>query len=213
MTDLQPLGEAGLLVRWSDRAPSGQLARQVRAVWESLRRVAPKAVVDIVPGPGSLLLRFDPLRLPRASLEAVVRDALSVHPAPPRARAHRVAVRYGGEHGPDLDEVARRTGLDPASVVSLHTSRVYHVLSTGFMPGFVYLGPLHTRLRLPRREQPRRQVPSGSIALGAAQTGIYGVTSAGGWWLIGRATIAPFDSSQDPPSNFSIGDAVRFQMA
>ncbi|MDP9325893.1 MAG: allophanate hydrolase subunit 1, partial [Candidatus Dormibacteraeota bacterium] len=134
-----------------------------------------------------------------------------VDPAP--GRLHTLAVRYGGADGPDLDEVAGRLGLRPQAVIRMHHQARYSVLVTGFMPGFVYLGPLAPSLRLPRREYPRRVVPAGSVAIAEAQTGVYGVASAGGWWLIGRIEARLFDPRANPPTRFAIGDEVSFQPA
>jgi len=121
-----------------------------------------------------------------------------------------VAVRYGGADGPDLEEVSERLGLTAGDVVRLHRDRRYTVLATGFAPGFVYLGPLHRRLRLPRRASPRRVVLAGSVAIAEAQTGIYGAAGAGGWWLIGRTEEPTFDPGRRPPTRFEIGDLLAF---
>ncbi len=71
-----------------------------------------------------------------------------------------IEVRYGGEAGPDLEEVAHRLRLSQDEVVRLHQAAEYTVLATGFAPGFVYLGPLPHELKLPRREDPRISVPA-----------------------------------------------------
>jgi KipI family sensor histidine kinase inhibitor len=128
-----------------------------------------------------------------------------------RPRQHHLAASYGGDAGPDLEEVADRLGLTTAEVVARHTARTYTVLATGFAPGFVYLGPLPPSLRLPRRDEPRVAVPAGSVAIADAQTGVYGVRSGGGWWLIGCTTAATFRPEKRPPTAFSIGDRVTFE--
>jgi inhibitor of KinA len=157
-------------------------------------------------------VRFDPLVVPRATLDATVRQVIdSGVAALPKPATHEVEVRYGGEDGPDLDAVAALLQTSPASVVRAHVRPTYTVTSTGFLPGFVYLGELAEELTLPRREQPRSSVPAGSVAIAERQTGIYGVPSAGGWWLIGRATAPTFDPGSVPPTRFAIGDSVVFR--
>jgi KipI family sensor histidine kinase inhibitor len=204
------MGEAAVLWRWPARVPSPRTSASVGAAWRQVRGARLPGVLDVVPGPASLLVRFDPLRTRREQVEAAVRELIPSTAGPAQGRSHRIAVRYGGADGPDLDEVAGRLGMQPEEVIRIHYRASYSVLVTGFMPGFVYLGPLAQRLRLPRREYPRRVVPAGSVAIAEAQTGVYGVQSAGGWWLIGRTDGHLFNPQATPPTPFSIGDSVEF---
>jgi len=84
------------------------------------------------------------------------------------------------------------------------------VFMLGFLPGFAYMGPLDSRLVLPRRATPRTRVPAGSVAIAGAQTGIYPVEAPGGWHVIGRTPLRPYDVSRAEPCLFNAGDAVRF---
>jgi KipI family sensor histidine kinase inhibitor len=211
--DLLPMGEAALLWRWPARVPSPRMSATVGAAWRAVRAGRLGGVVDTVPGPASLLVRFDPLRTTAEAVRLAVEALLPADADPAPGRTHTLAVRYGGADGPDLDEVAGRLGMRPEAVIRAHQQAHYSVLVTGFMPGFVYLGPLAPSLRLPRREYPRRVVPAGSVAIAEAQTGVYGVQSAGGWWLIGRVEARLFDPRANPPTRFAIGDQVSFQPA
>jgi len=122
-----------------------------------------------------------------------------------------IPVRYGGEAGPDLEDVARRTGLEPRQVIERHAGAVYQVRFLGFTPGFAYLGPLDPSLVCPRLESPRRSVPAGSVAIAADQTAVYPASTPGGWRLIGRTGAVLFDPARDPMSLLAIGDRVRFE--
>ena len=64
---------------------------------------------------------------------------------------YEIPVRYGGEAGPDLAEVARHTGLTPQELVHQHSQAEYTVFFIGFQPGFAYLGGLPEGLATPRR--------------------------------------------------------------
>ena len=135
----------------------------------------------------------------------------SLQSVPPReGRLHRMPVRYGGEYGPDLPAVARRTGLTEEEVVSVHTAREYTCYMLGFTPGFAYLGNLDDRIATPRLETPRLKVPAGSVGIAGNQTGFYGVESPGGWQIIGRLVTTTFDPKRKPPSTVSPGDRVGF---
>jgi KipI family sensor histidine kinase inhibitor len=119
-------------------------------------------------------------------------------------------VRYGGESGPDLDEVAALSGLSRGEVVERHAARTYRVFMLGFLPGFAYLGTLDPAIQVPRRTTPRSAVASGSVGLAGAQTGVYPRVSPGGWQIIGRSDVRLFDPGLDPPSRLAPGDRVRF---
>jgi KipI family sensor histidine kinase inhibitor len=121
-----------------------------------------------------------------------------------------IAVRYGGDAGPDLDAVAERTGLTPSAVVELHASVTYLVHMLGFAPGFAYLGTLPAALELPRRAEPRTHVPAGSVAIAGRQTAVYPFATPGGWHLIGRTDEPMWDPGADPPARLRPGMRVRF---
>jgi KipI family sensor histidine kinase inhibitor len=119
-------------------------------------------------------------------------------------------VRYGGEYGIDLEEVARQLRLQVSEVIRIHSEKIYTVYMMGFTPGFPYLGKLDDALVMPRLETPRTRVPAGTVAIAGSQTGIYSVTSPGGWRLIGWTSINLFDPHSDSPFLFSPGDEVKF---
>lgn len=208
-----PMGEAAVLWRWPARVPSPQMSTTVGAAWRAVQLARLGGVLDVVPGPASLLVRFDPRRVNGEEVRAAVARLIPADAEPAPGRSHVLAVRYGGADGPDLDEVAGRLSMRPEAVIRMHQQSRYSVLVTGFMPGFVYLGPLARGLRLPRREYPRRAVPAGSVGIADAQTGVYGVQSSGGWWLIGRIAERLFDPREHPPTRFAIGDQVAFRPA
>jgi inhibitor of KinA len=120
-------------------------------------------------------------------------------------------VCYGGEFGPDLEEVAKLNGLKPAEVIKLHSSRTYHAYFLGFAPGFAYLGEIPEKIAAPRLETPRRSVPIGSVGIAGRQTAIYPFATPGGWRLIGRTPLQMFRRDRKVMPTISIGDQVRFR--
>ena len=121
-----------------------------------------------------------------------------------------IPVMYGYDDGPDLDEVARQTGISPDAVIDQHAAAEYRVYMLGFAPGFAYLGPLPEALRVPRRAEPRLRVPAGSVAIAGAQTAVYPQETAGGWHLIGRTEERLWDPTASAPARLHPGDRVRF---
>jgi KipI family sensor histidine kinase inhibitor len=205
-----PFGEAGLLVEALPAAPEANLA--VQALARALDVLALSGVASVVPAVHTLLIGFDPLALDAGALRRHVETLIAgldhTSAAPPRRV--EIAVCYGGEDGPDLDEVAARLGLAPREVVAAHCEVMHRVLMIGFAPGYPYLGGLPPRLHLPRRATPRKAVPPGSVAIAAGMTGIYPARLPGGWHLIGRTDQRLFDPQADRPCLLDPGDDVRF---
>ncbi|HEY2515861.1 MAG TPA: carboxyltransferase domain-containing protein [Polyangiaceae bacterium] len=193
--EVEAMGDGA--IRWL-RDPLGD----PRALLDALRALP--GVLDAVVTEAHALVTFDPSRPVPAPWTA--EEDLPRHRVSP-AREHLVRARYDG---PDLDEVAARTGLSRAEVVRAHAGAEYVVRVVGFLPGFAYLGPLPPALDLPRRATPRPRVEPGSVAIAAAYTGVYPFASPGGWHLIGTALdFTPFEGEHG--ARFALGDRVRFE--
>ena len=205
-----PLGDRALLVTLGDRIDS-RLHAVVLGLERTLRGAPVPGVLELVPAYASLTVHFDPFATEPERLERWIRETLgrvgAGGEAAPPGRLHSIPVRYDG---PDLDEVARRTGLPVSEVIARHTAREYRVYLLGFVPGWAYLGDLDPALVLPRRAEPRTRVPAGSVAIAGEQTGIYPCVTPGGWHLIGSTTVRLFDPALTPPALLAVGDRVRF---
>jgi KipI family sensor histidine kinase inhibitor len=158
------------------------------------------------------MVHYDPLVTTGATLVGAIEKLLdAVGGAAAQARLWRIPACYAQSHAPDLAEVARRTGLAETEVVRLHAQTCFHVYMIGFSLGFPYMGDLPPSLALPRQEDPRVNVPPGSIAIAAGMTAIYPTESPGGWHLIGATPISLFDLRWPRPALLSPGDKVRFE--
>jgi inhibitor of KinA len=122
-----------------------------------------------------------------------------------------IPVCYDPSLGTDLSWVAEYCGLSPQQVVDLHTSRSYRVYMIGFVPGFPYMGITDPVIHVPRKQQPARIVPQGSVALAGGQTGIYPADIPGGWQVIGRTPLVLFDPRKEPLTTLRAGMTVRFR--
>ncbi len=204
--------DRALLVVFDDEI-GREAGENVRRLYDWLRREPPPGLVDLHPAYASLLITYDPLREdPHALTAELTRRACGLAGRPePAPRSFVVPVRYGGAFGPDLEDVARVTGLTADAVVAAHSGPVYQVQFIGFSPGFPYLAGLPVELHTPRRESPRKSVPAGSVAIAGGQAGIYPVRSPGGWNVIGRTELVLFDGEQDAGATLSPGDLIRFE--
>lgn len=205
------LGDAGWLLEFADRLDA---AINARVVWvaDDVRRAEYPGVRDVVPAFHSLAVFLNPLRTDanrlRAALEASAaasRDA-PISSATPR----EVPVRYGGEHGPDLDWMISSTGVSRDEIIAMHAAPIYRVYMIGFTPGFAYLGTVDSRIAVPRHATPRVRVPAGSVGIAGQQTGIYPSETPGGWRVIGRTPFRPFQPLRPDPFLLKPGDTVRF---
>ena len=172
-----------------------------------------RGVRNLHPAYCSLLVVFDPVEQDHTQLERLLKgylDRLDEVPLP-EPRTVEIPVRYGGEDGPDLNDVAAMHGMTPEFVVEMHASGSYVVYFLGFVPGFAYLGGLAGELATPRLQTPRKRVPHGSVAIGGNHTGIYPFDTPGGWRLIGKTPINIFDPNRPEMSILRMGDLVRFR--
>ncbi len=167
---------------------------------------------NLHPGYATVLVTFDPLQCEPQSLAAAIRERYAQTAALPlpEPRTIEIPVVYGGEYGPDLDAVAALHQITTREVIALHSGPAYLVYFLGFSPGFPYLGGLPPALATPRLETPRRHVPAGSVAIGGSQTGVYPVSSPGGWRIIGRTPLRLFRPDRTPPALLRMGDHVKF---
>ncbi|MGH9347446.1 MAG: 5-oxoprolinase subunit PxpB [Vicinamibacterales bacterium] len=206
---IRDAGESALVLELEPRIDAAVNARAI-AIGASVRGEGIAGVRDVVSTYRSVAVFFDPLQ---TRLEAVTAALGRAAREPGRVEASRIVevlVAYGGENGPDLQDVAGETGLSEAEIIRRHAAEVYRVFMLGFVPGFAYLGILDPSIAVPRRATPRVRVPAGSVAIAGRQTGIYPQETPGGWRLIGRTRVRPFDPSRTPQFLVEAGDHVRF---
>ncbi|MBG9783371.1 5-oxoprolinase subunit PxpB [Shouchella lehensis] len=122
-----------------------------------------------------------------------------------------IPVCYDIEYGPDLNDVATKNGLSKEEVIQIHTSGDYLVYMIGFAPGFPFLGGMDERIATPRHAQPRTEIPAGSVGIAGSQTGVYPISTPGGWQLIGQTPLTLFSASREVPSLLRAGDHVTFK--
>jgi len=209
---LRPAGDSALVLEFEQRVDPALNAR-VLAVARAIERARHAGVRDIVPAYCSLTVYFDPLRTRVDRLAGDLQEQMGLEDAivdderPPTV----VPVCYGGAWGPDLDVVARFATCSPAEVIAIHAAPIYRVYMLGFVAGFAYMGSVDPRIAIPRHATPRLQVPAGSVGIAGQQTGVYPSVTPGGWHLVGRTPLSPFDPTRAEPFLFRAGDRVQFR--
>jgi KipI family sensor histidine kinase inhibitor len=210
---LRAAGDSSLVIELDARIDAEVNARVI-ALGRSIRAAAPDGVREVVTAYHTATIYFDPLRTEVDALGRTIEGCAARLDDRAAGAADRqpilVPVCYGGEFGPDLADVARFAGCTEEEASVIHRLPVYRVYMLGFLPGFTYMGSVDPRIAAARRETPRLRVAAGSIGIAGRQTGIYPAESPGGWRLIGRTPLRPFDPARRPPFLFEPGDLVEF---
>jgi KipI family sensor histidine kinase inhibitor len=206
---LLPSGDSAITVEFS-RNIDDEANRRVLALDRTVAREAVAGVNETIPTYRSLLVHYDPTQIDFDTLgKKLLELAQRPVPASEKPRHWRVPVAYGGEHGIDLEDVAKTLGTTADDVVARHIAADYRVAMIGFSPGWSYLSGLQASLHMPRRQTPRLVTPEGTISIGGVQTGIQCIAGPSGWYLLGRTPVRTYQLHRDPIFLLEPGDGVK----
>ncbi len=207
-----PAGDQALALEFENRIDP-EINSKVRAADYYLTRESKlEGLLETVPTYRSLLVYYDPDVWNYVDLKEILLN-IGEHlkdVAIPNPETLEIPVLYGGEYGPDIDYVAEHNNLTIEAVIEIHHSSTYLIYMLGFVPGFPYLGGMSSKIATPRLENPRTQIPAGSVGIAGSQTGIYPLESPGGWRLIGRTPLKLFDPSKEDPFLPKPGHYLKF---
>jgi KipI family sensor histidine kinase inhibitor len=207
---LLPSGDSAITVEFS-RSIDEMANQRVLALDRTLARETITGITETVPTYRSLLVHYDPAQIDFDTLSGKL-VTLALLPVPPvtKMRRWRIPVAYGGEHGVDLEDVARTLKSTPENIVARHVAGDYRVAMIGFTPGWSYLSGLDASLQMPRLQNPRLVTPAGTISIGGVQTGVQCLAGPSGWHLLGRTAVRTYQLHRDPIFLLEPGDAVTF---
>lgn len=224
---LLPVGEAAFTVEFG-KGIHPETNKKVKALADYLEEQPLPGMVEYVSAYSSVTVFYNPLQVRQYCKEqlilpvdapayTVLADLLKnvmskldsdVVTTP---RTVDIPVCYGSEYGPDLAYVAEHNKISMEEVIEIHSQGQYLVYMIGFAPGFPYLGGMAEKIATPRRSSPRLEIPAGSVGIAGMQTGVYPITTPGGWQLIGRTPLALFRPQEEIPSLLRAGDIIRFR--
>jgi 5-oxoprolinase (ATP-hydrolysing) subunit B len=205
---LLPNGDSAITVEFS-RNIDDEANRRVLALDRTMAAEPIAGVNETIPTYRSLLVHYDPTQIDFDTLgNKLLELATRPSPASENARHWRVPVAYGGEHGIDLEDVAKTFGTTADEIVARHIGGNYRVAMIGFSPGWSYLSGLQPSLHIPRRQTPRLVTPAGTISIGGVQTGIQCIAAPSGWHLLGRTPVRTYQLHRDPIFLLEPGDRV-----
>ena len=158
--------------------------------------------LEVVSGEDSLVIQFNPLLQDRVEIKEEIYKLNESIDAPVKNKLKEsitVPVCYDDEFALDMSHILKHSGLSRSEVIGEHCHRDYEVKMIGFTPGFVYLGELSEKIKLPRLTNPRPFIPKGSIGIANNRTGIYPIEGPAGWSIIGRTPMNLFDIKRVNP--------------
>ena len=213
---ISSLGDSALLIQFSNTLDEA-INKQVLFLFQLLKD-AKLPFTDIVPAYSSIAIHYDVLKLRTTectafeNVKAQLEPFLAIEKNSAASSKRRVAIPvcYAEKFAPDIAGMATQKNIPVEEIIRLHTTTTYHVYMIGFLPGFAYMGKVDKRIASPRRSQPRTSVPAGAVGIAGEQTGIYPLTSPGGWNIIGRTPMKIFDAGKEHAALFQPGDEVSF---
>lgn len=161
---------------------------------------------DVLAAAATLMVKFENVEQARQARQLLPKLTLNTAAAT-TGKLVTIEVYYDGA---DLETVGELTGLGAQGVINAHTGQQWRATFGGFAPGFAYLLGENTDLQVPRRESPRTQVPTGSVALAGEYSAVYPRQSPGGWQLIGHTNVALWDLGRENPALIRPQDRVQF---
>lgn len=204
-------GEAALVVEFG-RTVDPAISDRVLALDAALAADPPDGLRELVPTYRSLMIHYDPLRLDRARLVALVEERLTAAVTSKRAAAlWTVPCCYDLPHGEDLAEMAALLGLSAAEAAAIHVSANYRVYMYGFSPGFTYLGGLPEAIAISRRTRPRPPHESKAVLVGGGLSAIASFSMSTGWYVVGRTPERLYAPERASAFLFEPGDSLRFE--
>ena len=204
-------GDSSLLVEFGKEI-SPEINRKITATVQLMKEQHIEGVVDVIPAFCSLLVNYDPRVITYDEIKKRMQNLVKVdvRSSEEKKKIFEIPVCYGGEYGPDIENIAEHAGLSVEEVIKIHSSRDYLIYMLGFLPGFCYLGGLDERIHTPRLANPRIKINAGSVGIGGSQTGIYPLDSPGGWQLMGMTPVKTYDPKREAPILVEAGDYIRF---
>ena len=206
-----PSGDCAICVEFGNEI-SPEINAKIRAFKIALEKENIDGIVETVPTYRSLLVVYRPevilFKELTEKFDGIMGAMGNIQIPPPTVI--EIPVLYGGEMGPDLENVAAHNHKTIDEVIEIHTSEEYLIYMLGFIAGFPYLGGMSKEIATPRLKSPRVKIEGGSVGIAGEQTGIYPVASPGGWQLIGRTPLKLYDAEREKPVLLEAGQYIKF---
>jgi inhibitor of KinA len=213
------LGDAAITIDFGNCIDE-TINKEVIARFNQLQQQPLPGMIEAVPAYSSLTVYYDVMALkkkipPNQTVYEWMRQHLEERLQQPvqqnqiNERLLNIPVCYDEEFAWDIHHLATTKNISVDEVIQIHTVKPYKVYMLGFLPGFAYMGEVDEKIAMPRRPQPVN-IAAGSVGIAGKQTGIYPLSSPGGWQIIGRTPLKLFDAEREEPTLLRAGDTVQF---
>ena len=216
---ISPLGDAALIISFGNKIDE-IINEKIHTFSQLIKEAKIDGIRDIVPAYSSIAVHYNTVvsikqstgRTAYENIKEQLQHLLlsEVEEVAGPIRRLEIPVCYAKKYGWDLEYISGVTKLPVAEIIRIHTSLTYRVFMIGFLPGFAYMGEVDERIAVARKTEPRLQIEQGYVGIAGKQTGIYPLTSPGGWQIIGRTPLKLFDKLKEDPVLFAAGDKVNF---
>jgi inhibitor of KinA len=216
---ISPLGDSAIVIDYGCIINEA-VNRKVLMMSHVLKEATLGGVKDIVPAYSSITVHYDVGSIKKRNSNRpafeIIKEQLQLlltqtsESFKEAKRTLKIPVCYALKYALDLHDISIQLNITPGEIIHLHTLKTYRVYMVGFLPGFAYMGEVDERIAVPRRQEPRLQIEAGYVGIAGKQTGIYPLTSPGGWQIIGRTPVKLFNASSEEPVLFAAGDEVVF---
>ncbi len=204
-------GNRAVLIEWLPKIDL-EISKRISAFKEAILLSNSQAIQDCIDGYNSLtVIYYSAIRdfkSTKQSLELIYSKSASQESQ--SSSLWKIPVCYDSCFGLDLEAISKTLELPVSEIILLHSKPTYNIHFIGFLPGFLYLGGMDSKLEIKRKTTPRLNVAHGSVAIGGSQTGIYPRNSSGGWNIIGKTPISFFEIEKENPCFARPGDQVQF---
>jgi inhibitor of KinA len=217
-----PLGDQAILIDFGNMIDV-QINETVLDLFDHFSNNPIEGIKGLVPAYSSLAVFYDidhfwmTRERDKTIFDTVVeklQGGISQHQAIVKKTAvrHRIPFCISEKFAWDLAEIIQEKKMKVDEFMEIFTAGTYRVFMVGFLPGFAYMGELDERIAVARKNEPRINVPCGSVAIAGRQAGIYPMDSPGGWQVLGRTPVMVFNKENDDPVLFHPGDEVNFYL-
>lgn len=211
--DIIPYGDNALLVNFEQKIDP-DINRLIHSLTDKIESLDIAGIISFIPAYCSLTVIYNHDIIPLKKLSQLILEislGIQTRKIDLPQKKWIIPVCYTDGFELDMNNVSKITRLSHNEIIKVHTSVDYQVYMLGFLPGFAYLGKLPDLIYCKRKENPRTTIPSGSVGIAGNQTGVYPVDSPGGWQIIGKTPIPPFDIHRKNPFLFKNGEKVKFR--
>ena len=160
-------GDSAVCVEFGNEI-SPEINKKIRAFKIAVEKSDIPGIVETVPTYRSLLVHYHPEVIGFKALTEKfdkLMGSLSSIPIPPPT-VIEIPVLYGGEMGPDIENVAEHNHKTVEEVIKIHTSEEYLIYMIGIHRWISpYLGGRAKRSQPPRLKSPRVKIEGGSVGI------------------------------------------------